>query len=166
MLNLSRLLDQPDFSLAEQLEQDLNSSYYHSWFLTCVSDRVIPLDVSLAYDLTLARNFNSQAGQALQQLENALPNLIDLEETEESLEQWWKTNGQAWTEQLRTVMINHRNMGHDWQFSEQQNELLKQYYNANKFLLECLNSTCYVSRDVRSQIEDNLLLPIAEIKQR
>ncbi|YAG12557.1 hypothetical protein NSTC745_01836 [Nostoc sp. DSM 114161] len=28
------------------------------------------------------------------------------------------------------------------------------------------NSDCYVSREVRQKIEDTLLLPIAEIKQR
>ncbi|WP_442946756.1 NACHT C-terminal helical domain 2-containing protein [Nostoc sp. NZL] len=31
--------------------------------------------------------------------------------------------------------------------------------------VDCLNSDCYVSREVRQQIEDTLLLPIAEIKQ-
>lgn len=51
-----------------------------------------------------------------------------------------------------------------WQFSEEQKELLQKYHDANNFLLECLNSDCYVSRDVRQYIEDTLLLPIAEIK--
>lgn len=60
-------------------------------------------------------------------------------------------------------MIEHRNIGHDWQFNEQQKELLKQYHDANKLLVDCLNSDCYVSQEVRREIEDTLLLPIAEV---
>ncbi|MBE9234542.1 hypothetical protein IQ227_00455 [Anabaena aphanizomenioides LEGE 00250] len=77
---------------------------------------------------------------------------------------WWKINGKNWAEELRNVMIKYRNIGHAWQFSEEQKELLRKYYDANKFLAECLNSDCSVSRDVRQYIEDTLLLPIAEIK--
>jgi predicted NACHT family NTPase len=77
---------------------------------------------------------------------------------------WWRTNGKNWAEKLRNVMIEYRNIGHDWQFSEEQKQLLRQYYDANQLLVECLKSDCYVSRDVRQYIEDTLLLPIAEIK--
>ncbi|BAZ11597.1 NACHT domain family protein [Calothrix sp. NIES-4071] len=60
-------------------------------------------------------------------------------------------------------MIQHRNIGHNWQFTDSQKELLKKYYGANRLLLDCLNSDCYVSRDVRKNIEDTLLLPIKSI---
>ncbi|WP_404800264.1 NACHT C-terminal helical domain 2-containing protein [Amazonocrinis nigriterrae] len=43
---------------------------------------------------------------------------------------------------------------------------MRQYYEANKFLVYCLNSFCEVSPEVRSHIEDTLLLPIAEIEKR
>ncbi len=82
------------------------------------------------------------------------------------LDDWWEINSQAWIEQLQTVMIKHRNIGHDWQFNNEQKQLLQQYYDANKLLVDCLNSDCYVSRDVRQEIEETLLLPIAEIKKR
>lgn len=84
----------------------------------------------------------------------------------ETFKEWWQANGQAWTQQLRAAMIEHRNIGHDWQFNKQQKELLKQYHYANELLVKCLNSDCYMSREVRSQIEDTLLLPIAEIERR
>ncbi|WP_157162605.1 NACHT C-terminal helical domain 2-containing protein [Cylindrospermum stagnale] len=61
-------------------------------------------------------------------------------------------------------MIKYRNIGHDWQFTKQQKELLQQYYDANLLLVECLNSNCNVSREVRQHREDTLLLPIAELK--
>ena len=56
-------------------------------------------------------------------------------------------------------MIQHRNIGHDWQFSEQQQELLKEYYDANLLLVNCLNSCCNVTPAVRQEIEETLLLP-------
>jgi predicted NACHT family NTPase len=75
-------------------------------------------------------------------------------------EQWWQTNRQAWTEEMRSLMIEHRNIGHDWQFTEEQTERLQQYYDANQLLVDSLNSECYVSRPVREEIEATLLLPI------
>jgi hypothetical protein len=54
----------------------------------------------------------------------------------------------------------------DRQFSKQQKELLQQYYDANKLLVDCLNSGCVVSDRVREEIEETLLLPIAEIQNR
>ena len=56
-------------------------------------------------------------------------------------------------------MIQHRDIGYDWQFSDEQKALLRQYYDANKLLVDCLNSDCYVSREVRQEIEKSLLLP-------
>ncbi|MFN5399677.1 MAG: NACHT C-terminal helical domain 2-containing protein, partial [Pseudanabaena sp.] len=78
--------------------------------------------------------------------------------------QWWKQNGNQWLKDFRQTLIKYRNIGHDWQFNPTQGELLNQYYNANKLLVDCLNSKCYVSREVRQHIEDTLLLPIADIK--
>ncbi|MEH2255350.1 NACHT domain-containing protein [Nostoc sp.] len=97
-----------------------------------------------------------------------LPLINQLPETKTDLkihEQWWKTNGQNWTQQLRAVIMRYRRIDSDWQLSKHQKGLLNKYYNANLLLVDCLNSDCYVSREVRQQIEDTLLLPIAEIKQ-
>ncbi|MCT7985126.1 NACHT domain-containing protein [Laspinema sp. A4] len=44
--------------------------------------------------------------------------------------------------------------------------LLHEYSSANELLLDCLNSDCRVSREVREEIEETLLLPIAEIEKR
>jgi hypothetical protein len=76
------------------------------------------------------------------------------------LNQWWKDNRIKWASQLRTLMIEHYDIGHNWQFSQEQLKLLKQYYNANKFLVDCLKTGCNVSPEVQSRIEDNLLSPI------
>ena len=119
---------------------------------------------SRAYCLNQNRTLecDPELNQVLRQLKEQLPNPND---DEKIFKQWWKENGQAWTNQLRSMMLEHRNIGHDWQFSQQQRELLKQYYDANFLLVKCLNSDCYVSREVRQEIEDTLLLPIAEINK-
>jgi len=80
--------------------------------------------------------------------------------------QWWQVNGQDWTTQLRKVMIAHRKIGQDWQFTNPQLGLLMQYYDTNKLLVDCLNSGCSVSDEVRKEIEETLLLPIDEIEKR
>lgn len=44
-------------------------------------------------------------------------------------------------------------------FTVQQKEILKQYYDANKLLIDCLEQAHYVSRAVREEIERTLLVP-------
>jgi hypothetical protein len=96
--------------------------------------------------------------QLLQQLKKQIP---DPDTNLRELELWW-SNGD-WIEQLRTIMISKRNFGYDWHFSNQQQETLKQYYEANVLLMECLNSNCYVTSRVRQEIEETLLLPLTEL---
>ncbi len=118
------------------------------------------LDSALAPAIGLALSLELR--QALQELKAQLPNL---DSSEKIFKLWWHIHGQAWIRQLKLLMISHRNMGHDWQFNQQQKELLKEYYDANKLLVDCLNSSCNVTPEVRSHIEETLLLPIAEIEK-
>ncbi|NJN49469.1 MAG: signal transduction protein, partial [Alkalinema sp. RL_2_19] len=113
--------------------------------------------------LALALDLNLELKHQLQAVFDQLPN--PSLENQENFRQWWTENGQQWTEDLRQIMITHRNIGHDWQFTDTQKQLLQQYYEANLLLVECLQSDCYVSRSVRQEIEDTLLLPMAEIEQ-
>jgi hypothetical protein len=103
-----------------------------------------------------------------------IPHYYQYDEDEEGTEEWWNRIG-VWkpvatlavpVNQLRTVLIEHRNFGHNWCFTEEQEKLLKQYYDTNKLLVACLNSACVVSDEVKKEIEDTLLLPIAEIEKR
>ncbi|MEP0752731.1 NACHT domain-containing NTPase [Trichocoleus sp. Lan] len=142
-----------DLALNRDLDRALNLNFDHALALELDLDRGLNLDLE------------PELKNSLQQLREQLPKLPKSKDWAQN-KQWWKANGKAWAEQLRAVMIKYRNMGHDWQFSNQQKELFKQYYDANLLLVECLNSDCYVSREVRQEIEDTLLLPIAEIEQR
>lgn len=107
--------------------------------------------------LDLACNLNPEFQQKLQQLKDQLPST---ESSWKGYTKWVTGSGQTWTQQLRQVMIQHRNIGRDWQFTDLQQELLQQYHDANRLLVDCLNSDCYVSREVREEIEATLLLPL------
>jgi predicted NACHT family NTPase len=96
----------------------------------------------------------------LQEMKYRLPRQQD------KLISWWKSRGREWLEELRAIAIKYRNIGHDWQFSEAQKELLRQYYDANILLVDCLNSDCYISQEARAEIEDTLLLSISSIQAR
>ncbi len=93
-------------------------------------------------------------GNSLQQVKKQLPKPG---EDRESLKQWWQGNGQAWASQLRTVLIEHRNIGHEWHLQEATLQQLEQYGDANKLLVDCLNSNCPLTPTVRQEIEENLL---------
>lgn len=83
----------------------------------------------------------------------------------EEFEKWFKVNGQKWINKIAYVMFNmpRINISAHWQFSEQEKQLFRQYYDANRLLVDCLKNA---SDEVRSHIEDTLLLPIAEIEKR
>lgn len=152
--------------------------------LTCNLDRTLALDLALdrvlAFDLIIdrtlephlafervleralahARTLEPQLERTLRQLKDQVP---ELSKDRKRFKQWWEANGTGWTEQLREVIIEYRHLGHNWQFSNQQTEVLKQYYDANQSLVDCLNSDWYIARTVREEIEKTLLLPMAEI---
>jgi energy-coupling factor transporter ATP-binding protein EcfA2 len=105
------------------------------------------------------RQENKDLKLALEEIQPQLPENLD--ETEQA----WLNSQECkdWAEQLRQIMIKYRGIGYDWQgqFSDEQRELLKKYYNANELLANCLFKTnCFVSPEVRQKIEDTLLLPI------
>ena len=93
----------------------------------------------------------------LQELKNLVP---DAEQNWETFNSWWDLNGKKWTEELRLLIIQYYNIGHDWKFTEEQEQKLNHYYKANQLLVECLKSDCNISREVRQKIEDTLLLSL------
>ncbi|MCL6754138.1 NACHT domain-containing NTPase [Nostoc sp. CCCryo 231-06] len=117
-------------------------------------DRVLALSFALPDDRTLA--CNSELQSSLQKLKEQLPTPV---QGREKLKEWWNANGQIWANELRLVIVRCRNIGHQWQFSEQHKEILKQYYTANQLLVACLNSTCKITPTVIESILATLLLP-------
>ncbi|WNZ45531.1 NACHT domain-containing protein [Leptolyngbya boryana CZ1] len=124
-------------------------------------------DLARVRDLArdLARDRKAKLANQVQKLRLELPKDFS-GQTLRIFRSWWRGNGQDWIEALRQVMIEHRNIGHDWQFTKAQKQSLQKYYDANKFLVELLSQEGAVSQPVRQEIEDNLLLPIATLRER
>jgi hypothetical protein len=137
-------------------------SFEHDFELSLDLDLFLALDRAYALDRVFSYPIDSELRHLLQQLNAQRPKPYD--EYAKRVKTWWKANSQAWTEQLRALMIKYRNIGHNWQFSKRQKKLIRQYYDANLFLVDCLHSNCKVTKEVQQEIEDTLLLPIAEME--
>jgi predicted NACHT family NTPase len=154
-------IDTSEPSHALALDIEIGYIFYRNFDCSVDSVRDVE-DLKLHIGLIINSTFDSRLRQKLQALSKRLPSS---QASPDFIKRWWFTGGQVWADQLRAVMIEQRNLGHDWQFSDAQKERLQQYYDANKLLVVCLNSDCYVSREVRQEIEETLLLPIAQIKK-
>ncbi len=129
---------------------------------TFIFNRARGLALNLAFDFDpknvllclLALDLEPRLKQAMQELEAELP---DPDKEPERFDEWRKAKGPTWVEKLTTLI------GYNLHFSEQQKDLLKKYYKANKSLVEYLNSGCQVSEAVRQEIKETLLLPVALI---
>ncbi|MBW4613301.1 MAG: NACHT domain-containing NTPase [Desmonostoc vinosum HA7617-LM4] len=138
---------------------ELESAFEHTHNNALAFDHAHALIIAFeeALELVIEPRFK----QALQQLKKQLPHI---DSNQSGFRNWWQAQGQAWGEQLRNILIEHRNIGYNWQFDKQQKELLQQYYDANKLLVDCLNRAANITPLVRQAIEETLLLAIADIK--
>jgi predicted NACHT family NTPase len=148
--------DTPEFNLFDNLLLDLHLS--RIYIFTLYFNRPFALNSEFNNILDIS----DELKQKLQKITSQLPKLT---EDRSTFMQWWLAQGRNWADQLRSVMIKYRNIGHDWQFSAQEKKLLRQYYNANKLLVLCLNSSSNVSSEIRQEIEETLLLPISDIEK-
>ncbi|MCG5058693.1 MAG: NACHT domain-containing NTPase [Limnoraphis sp. WC205] len=188
-LALARILSIISIFQAIQLEKEYTEQHinevvaiFENNFRRSILLVFIPIRLlyfSLIFSLKQSSALGIKLQQEITKLKHKVPQLdlekintddeeavIDFWETEFSIFiDWIQSDGEKWKEQLRRVMIQYRNIGHNWKFNDEQKELLQQYYDANLLLVECLNSDCYVSREVRQEIEETLLLPIEEMEK-
>ncbi|MBT9317336.1 NACHT domain-containing protein [Leptothoe spongobia] len=92
--------------------------------------------------------------QKLEKLQQELPSQIQLTDP------WWRNDSPRWIQDFRVIIIDYRNLGQNWNFTKAEIQSLKDYYNVNKLLSRCLHGDCYVSREVREEINLSTLLPI------
>lgn len=111
--------------------------------------------IALALDLQHLLQDRPVLQQSLQNLHDELPTP---EQSRYALKSWWEKNGETWTSKLRNLIISDRQIGHDWQFDENELQILQQYWNANKVLIDCLNNAGNVSLVTIKSIEKKLFL--------
>jgi len=131
--------------------------------------------LSLDWKIRSNANMGSQGirwGDAVQWVPEKLQRLYILMLDDESLpnkklSQNWESMEQDWTEKLRTIMIDHRDLGCQWYFSDEQKQVLDEYHEANRLLVKCLNvASRTLENKTKKSILETLLLPIAEIEKR
>lgn len=71
----------------------------------------------------------------------------------ESFEKWRQACGLDWTKKIEAAI------GFDLNFSKSQKDLLKEYYNANKLLEECIDRVAELPPEMREAIEETMFLP-------
>ncbi len=54
---------------------------------------------------------------------------------------------QAFADKLREIMQKHRDIGHEWNFTEEQIACLKDYFDANLLLVKCLDLAVVSDRE-------------------
>jgi predicted NACHT family NTPase len=64
---------------------------------------------------------------------------------------------------IENIAINERDIGHKWEFSQAQLQLLNDYYNANRLIVFISERSDNLTNNVKEGIELTLLLPSAEI---
>ncbi|HEY9602709.1 MAG TPA: hypothetical protein V6C85_13930, partial [Allocoleopsis sp.] len=147
---------------APDLALDLNLvvAHYDAVFGDDIVEDTYSIDMNLYEALEYANAHQYEWQQSLQQLRDQLPD-PDYDD-EEEFYAWWTDESPTWSEQLGALIIKHRDIHLDWQFrfSPEDWQVLLQYYDANRLLVDCLNNATNVSPQVRSHIEDTLLLPI------
>lgn len=104
------------------------------------------------FELELAPQFKLE----LQFLIHLLPNKIN---------DWNQKEWKNWLNKMRHSMINNCDIGQEIKFTNSQKKILNKYYNGNFLLVNCLYASSY-SLEISQQIENALLLPIAEIEKR
>ena len=117
-------------------------------------------DELFAYALALPVNIEPEFRQSLQNLKEQIPYL----ERQEKSKQGKANKLKSWEKNLRSLLMKYRNIFYEDELSEQQFEMICDYYNTNELLLTCINSDCYISRELRREIEDTLLLPMSKLK--
>lgn len=111
-------------------------------------------DVVVSQALSSASNF---------EIKEALSSLIDeyeaLSNALGSTHDWWISEGIDWTKKLRGILIEYRNIGHFWDFSDEQKASINYYLKGCKILIKCINHGFNIDSDVRESIELGLLNP-------
>ena len=112
----------------------------------------IDLNLDLELDLSLALEYAQE--MADQNLATSLRNLIN--ECPDQFDN--NTAWSNWTNHFRQQSINYRNIGHMWELTPLQLDLLQQYCKANQIILECLESDCYIHQSTRQTLTNSLFL--------
>jgi hypothetical protein len=146
-----------NLSVLHSFATDKSSS--RNWTISKTSQFVQErLDVA-PKDFKIESKFNATVNLAKDNgyvdLADALTSLQSCQPDDNTPASKWKD----WADKLQQVMIQHLNIGYNVEFSEEDTKALDKYLYVINLLLDCLQADSYVSRDLRDELIDYLLLP-------
>lgn len=158
-IDLNRKLD---------LDFNRNPDLEFTFALALDCDRAFALDCALARALDFAPNVDlSRYFARVVDLAGDLDLSPTLFAGLKQLSSEIQTNSREatqWATNLRRLMIEHRDIGHTWNFPLALVELLRRYLTANQTLVHCLNEARTLKQSTREAIESNILVPTTSLK--
>ncbi|MBD2504377.1 NACHT domain-containing protein [Anabaena azotica] len=112
--------------------------------------------IELALDINSLLQEHSSLYESLASLKQELPSS---QQDRDILKSWWQSKGEGWIARLKELILIHRQMVYDWQFSEEQLQLIQQYWEGNSLLVNCFKTASNVTPKVQDCFENALLLP-------
>ncbi|OIP68780.1 MAG: signal transduction protein [Oscillatoriales cyanobacterium CG2_30_44_21] len=144
-----------DLDLCQNHNLNLELAFDLAHSLETHEEENIGLDLELDLSLALEYVLENQKDYQALSFSESLKRLIESRPHRESTDAEW----QNWISELREQTMRYQNIGKVWNFSDEQMLKLHQYCEANKLIVECLDSDCYLNQATRLKIEQNLLLP-------
>jgi predicted NACHT family NTPase len=138
---LSRKLDcHLEATLAHDLDYQSYPKLMHARSIA-IEIALIRLDLKFAIELIDDVDCINQ----IRKIYNEFSNSID--EFMENLKPFSEAKKYPWGIPLRTLMIEHYNIGHEWPWSTAKRRDIEKYYQSNKLLVDCINSNNTSSHD-------------------
>ncbi|EAZ88183.1 NACHT domain-containing protein [Crocosphaera chwakensis] len=139
-----------------QLDSILVRAFIDSLNLTQHPNTKQFLSLCLSLEIEQKFKLNSDFLESFSNLKKQLP---DPKKGKEHSLDWWKTQGQEWVKNFRSLLIEHRKICYNWTLNKQEKDLWNRFYNSNVFLVKCLKENGNISSQVKEEIESSLLLP-------
>ncbi|MEH2321343.1 NACHT C-terminal helical domain 2-containing protein [Nostoc sp.] len=152
-----------DHALNRALKRTINFAFYPEHIHT--RERIHSYDYNSTPDLDLAlkcaNTLDPELASKLEKLKKEIPEISV--KSKSYFQEWRQAHGERWIEQLCQVMIDYRNIGHDWKFTNKQKQQHQRYYDLNKFLIDLIKIPGAVSNTMNTKIKNTLLLPWKEL---
>ncbi|MEP0885147.1 NACHT domain-containing protein [Trichocoleus sp. ST-U3] len=93
-----------------------------------------------------------------QKIKELITKLYSLINDLETPEKWHIINNEFWIDELKENIIQCRNIGHSWNFTQEQIETIRNYFYANVFYVNNLRESHCISNSFRESFPEDLFL--------
>jgi hypothetical protein len=124
---------------------------------TLAKARASDLDLALDLYLTSKCDPDRSVAQAAHLAKFVAPELG--KELEVIRNQIINPTSPSWRQRVRACAVRHRDIGHDWNFTDEQKQVLVDYYNAHLLLIESMAAARGLTTMTYKHVLETMLLP-------